>query len=84
MIRPSYPGERSNEERALLEPLTTTPKPGGCPAKVPRRGIVNGILYVLENGIGWQAIPRHARGAGSRPAPPVHGLPLLPQAAEGS
>jgi hypothetical protein len=44
-------------------PVTPAPKPGGRPAKVPRREIVNAILYVLENGIKWRAMPRHATGA---------------------
>lgn len=48
-----------------LEPLIPAPKPGcfpkgtprGRPAKVPRREIVNAILYVLGNGIQWRAMP---------------------------
>jgi hypothetical protein len=44
---------------------------------------MNAILYVLENGIKWRAMPRHAAGVRSRLAPLVHRLPLLPQVAEG-
>ncbi|RTI15171.1 transposase [Thermus scotoductus] len=81
--RKFYPSDLSDAEWALLEPLIPAPKPGGRPAKVPRREIVNAILYVLENGIKWRAMPRHAAGVRSRPAPLVHGLPLLPQVAKG-
>ncbi|WP_425276999.1 IS5 family transposase [Meiothermus ruber] len=52
-----YPSDLSDAEWALLEPLIPAPKPGGRPAKVPRREIVNAILYVLENGIKWRAMP---------------------------
>ncbi|KHG65736.1 transposase [Thermus sp. 2.9] len=55
--RRSYPSDLSDAEWALLEPLIPAPKPGGRPAKVPRREIVNAILYVLENGIKWRAMP---------------------------
>ena len=55
--RRSYPSDLSDAEWAILEPLIPAPKPGGRPAKVPRREIVNAILYVLENGIKWRAMP---------------------------
>ncbi|WP_081641685.1 transposase [Thermus thermophilus] len=37
--RRSYPSDLSDAEWALLEPLIPAPKPGGRPAKVPRREI---------------------------------------------
>ena len=52
-----YPSDLSDAEWVLLEPLIPAPKPGGRPAKVPRREIVNAILYVLKNGIQWRAMP---------------------------
>nr|WP_041652297.1 IS5 family transposase [Allomeiothermus silvanus] len=60
-----YPSDLSDQARfsdrqaewVLLEPLIPAPKPGGRPAKVPRREIVNAILYVLKNGIQWRAMP---------------------------
>jgi len=55
--RRSYPSDLSDAEWAILEPLIPAPKPGGRPAKVPRREIVNAILYVLTNGIQWRAMP---------------------------
>ncbi|RTG97590.1 hypothetical protein CSW23_12750 [Thermus scotoductus] len=45
--------------------MVPAPKPGGRPAKVPRREIVNAIRYVLENGIKGRAMPRHAVGVRS-------------------
>ncbi|RTH17015.1 hypothetical protein CSW39_08175 [Thermus scotoductus] len=50
-----YPSDLTDAEWAILEPLskiraspvTTAPKPGGRPAKVPRREIVNAIQKVF-------------------------------------
>nr|WP_083771679.1 transposase [Allomeiothermus silvanus] len=47
-----YPSDLSDQARfsdrqaewVFLEPLIPAPKPGGRPAKVPRREIVNAIL----------------------------------------
>jgi transposase len=56
-LRRCYPSDLTDEEWALLEPLIPAPKPGGRPAKVSRREIMNAILYVLKNGIPWRAMP---------------------------
>jgi transposase len=42
-----YPNDLTDEEWTLLEPLIPTPKPGGWPAKVSRREIVNAIQKVF-------------------------------------
>jgi hypothetical protein len=42
-----YPSDLTDEEWALLEPLIPAPKPGGRPAKVPRREIVDAIQKVF-------------------------------------
>lgn len=55
-LRRCYPSDLTDEEWALLEPLIPAPKPGGRPAKVSRREIMNAILYVLKNGIPWRAM----------------------------
>ena len=56
LTRRSYPSDLTDEEWAILEPLIPAPKPRGRPARIPRREIVNAILYVLENGIQWRAM----------------------------
>ena len=47
----------SDEQWALLDPLIPKPLPGGRPAEMERREIVNGILYVLRTGCGWGHLP---------------------------
>ncbi len=44
-----YPSDLSDAAWALLEPPTLV--------AVPRRGMVNAILYVLENDLQWQTLP---------------------------
>ncbi|WP_084640446.1 transposase [Meiothermus rufus] len=61
-----YPSDLSDAEWALLEPLIPAPKPGGRPAKVPGREIVNAILYVLNNGIQGRAMPHGSTSARGR------------------
>ncbi|MBV1942133.1 IS5 family transposase [Streptomyces sp. BV286] len=51
----------TDAEWSLLEPLLpppacTTPR-GGAPEKWPRREIVDGIRYLVDNGIKWRAMP---------------------------
>jgi transposase, IS4 family len=46
-LRRCYPSDLTDEEWALLEPLVPAPKPGGRPAKVPRREIMNAIQKVF-------------------------------------
>lgn len=57
MERHAYPNDLTDEEWALLAVLIPEPKPGGRPAKYPRREIVNGILYVLRSGCSWRMLP---------------------------
>ena len=57
MARRAYPTDLTDAQWALLEPLIPPPKPGGRPAKHPRREIVNAMLYVLRGGIAWRLLP---------------------------
>jgi transposase len=57
MVRRAYPTDLTDAQWALLEPLVPAPKPGGRPAKHPRREIVNAMLYVLRGGIAWRLLP---------------------------
>ncbi|ALJ91739.1 mobile element protein [Thermus aquaticus Y51MC23] len=47
-LRRCYPSDLTDEEWGLLEPLIPAPKPGGRPAKVSRREIMNAILIRPE------------------------------------
>jgi transposase len=67
--RSSSPPRRlvSDELWALLEPLLPVPPPRRYPQGRPRiddRRALEGILFVLTSGIGWNALPREL-GCGS-------------------
>ena len=57
MPRRAYPTDLTDAQWAILEPYVPAPKPGGRPAKHPRREIVNAMLYVLRGGIAWRLLP---------------------------
>lgn len=57
MPRRAYPTDLSDAQWAILEPLVPSPKPGGCPAKHPRRELVNAMLYGLRSGGAWRLLP---------------------------
>lgn len=56
-IRKPYPSDLRDGEWALLEPLVPAVKSGGRPARHSRREIVNAILYVVQGGNQWRALP---------------------------
>jgi transposase len=51
-----YPSDLTDQQWALIEPMVPV-KPGGRPAKHPRRRIVNAILYVNRTGCSWRQLP---------------------------
>lgn len=55
--RKGYPSDLRDDEWALLEPLVPAVKSGGRPARHSRREIVNAILYVVQGGNQWRAMP---------------------------
>lgn len=57
MARAPYPSDLSDAEWERIEPHVPKPKPGGRPASVERREIVNAILYRVREGITWRALP---------------------------
>jgi putative transposase len=57
MRRSGYRSDLKDAEWAILEPYIPEPLPGGRPADYERREIVNGILYVLRTGCGWEYLP---------------------------
>src|SRR5688572_22179608 len=57
MARQRYPTDLSDAQWARIQDLVPAPKSGGRPSTVPRREIVNAILYVVGEGIRWRALP---------------------------
>jgi transposase len=57
MSRKTYPSDLSDQQWARLEPLVPAPKPGGRPARWPRREIMNAIAYTLRTGCAWRLLP---------------------------
>jgi len=58
---PRYPSDLTDEQWQLLEPLLPVmlcdTALGGRPEKHHRRTMVNALLYVLDSGIKWRALP---------------------------
>ena len=57
MTRKTYPSDLRDTEWAVIEAYIPQPLPGGRPAEYERREIVNGILYGLRTGCGWEYLP---------------------------
>ncbi|MGH3467521.1 MAG: IS5 family transposase [Thermocrispum sp.] len=51
-----YPSDLTDEQWDLIAPMVPV-KPGGRPAKHPRRRIVEAILYVNRTGCSWRQLP---------------------------
>lgn len=57
MSRQPYPTDLTDAQWARIEDLVPKPKPGGRPATVDRREIVNAIFYHVRNGGVWRSMP---------------------------
>src|SRR5487761_505769 len=55
--RKAYPSDLRDAEWAALEAVVPAVKSGGRPARHTRREIVNAILYVVQGGNQWRAMP---------------------------
>jgi transposase len=55
-----YPSDLTDEEWALIVPLIPPAKRGGRRREVDVREVLNGVLYVLETGCQWRALPKAA------------------------
>jgi len=53
-----YPSDLSDEQWSLIAPLIPAAKTGGRKRSVDLREVVNAILYVLETGCQWRALPK--------------------------
>ena len=57
MARQRYPTDLTDAQWQRIEALVPKPKPGGRPATVERREIINAIFYHVRNGGTWRALP---------------------------
>lgn len=57
MTRKLYPSDLMDAEWEVLKPLLPAEKPIGAPREVELREILNALLYVVDNGIKWRAMP---------------------------
>jgi putative transposase len=57
ITRKRYPSDLTDAQWELLAPLILPPSPNATQETIPRREIVNGILYVLRTGCSWRQMP---------------------------
>ena len=55
---PRYPSDLKDDEWALIAPLIPPAKRGGRRREVDVCEVKNGVLYVLETGCQWRALPK--------------------------
>lgn len=53
-----YPSDLTDAEWEIVAPLIPPAKRGGRKREVDLRAVVNGLLYVLENGCNWRSLPK--------------------------
>jgi len=53
-----YPSDLTDAQWAVLEPLLPQPHGAGRRPTLPRRRILNGLLYLERTGCQWRQIPR--------------------------
>jgi len=57
MTRPAYDTDLTDAQWEILQPLIPEARPGGRPRTLAMREVLNGIFYLLGNGIKWRAMP---------------------------
>jgi transposase len=55
--RRAYPSDLTDAQWGLIAPLVPACKPGGRHEEIPRRELVNAMLYLLHTGCPWRAMP---------------------------
>lgn len=55
--RRAYPSDLTDAQWAILQPLLPTPQGAGRRPGIPRREIVNALLYLDRTGCQWRALP---------------------------
>ncbi len=53
-----YPGDLTDEERAIISPPIPPAKRGGNKRTIDVRAVVNGVMYLLSTGCQWAALPK--------------------------
>jgi transposase len=57
LTRKRYPSDLTDAQWEMLAPFIPEVSPNTTQATIPRREIVNGILYVLRTGCAWRQMP---------------------------
>lgn len=57
MTRKVYPTDLSDFEWDLIVNLVPEQKPEGRPEEIPKRDIMNAILYITRSGVPWRLLP---------------------------
>jgi putative transposase len=52
-----YPSDLSDEQWQVIEPLLPAPSKRGAPQRIPRRRVIEAILYVNRTGCSWRSLP---------------------------
>ena len=55
--RKPYPSDLNDAQWAILGPMLPPPVPAGAPRKTEFREVIDAVLYLLENGCTWKALP---------------------------
>ena len=55
--RRPYPSDLTDAQWAVLEPLLPQPQGAGRRPRIPRREVVNALLYLERTGCQWRALP---------------------------
>src|SRR5580700_8054103 len=62
--RQPYPTDLTEQQWNRIEPLIPAVKPGGRPAKYPRREIASAISSEMRGGAAWRMLPHDASSVG--------------------
>lgn len=57
ITRKRYPSDLTDTQWEMLAPLIPEPSPNATQETIPRRELVNGVLYVLRTGCSWRQMP---------------------------
>jgi transposase len=57
LTRKPYPSDLTDTQWEILAPLIPEPSVESTRVAIPRREIVNGILYLLRTGCSWRQMP---------------------------
>jgi transposase len=55
--RKRYPSDLTDAQWEILAPFIPGPSPNATQETIPRRELVNGVLYVLRTGCSWRQMP---------------------------